>query len=53
MCWMRRVTDDGYDTHMQGYDRKPEELRSQWRSRLILEDDIEMEFKILGWECLD
>jgi len=38
---------------MQGYGRKPEELRSQWRSRLILEDNIEMELKIVGWECMD
>ena len=38
---------------MQGYDRKAEELRSLWRPRLILEDNIEMELKIVGKECLD
>jgi hypothetical protein len=37
---------------MQGYDRKPEELRSLWRPRLMLEDNIEMEIKTVGWECL-
>jgi hypothetical protein len=31
------------DKHMQGYDRKPEELRSLWRPRLMLEDNTEME----------
>jgi len=37
---------------MQGYDRKPEEFRSLWRPRLMLEDNIEMEVKTVGWECL-